>query len=70
MEMKGYSLKVECKEYVIYQDGRVKGFGEHAMVTNYFPLAKREALLRSHRQQLGERPSAKAVNRVPRHSSI
>ena len=46
----------EGREYVIYDDGRVEGFGEHPKIINYHHLLAAEFHLRQTRRQL-EKPS-------------
>ena len=40
-------VRAEGHDYVIYENGEVEGFGDSAVIFNYFPQLKRRAIANS-----------------------
>ena len=56
----------EGKEYRIYTDGRVEGFGDRPLISNYYPILEAFAL-GSLRHQLQPSPSPAQAERTGSH---
>jgi hypothetical protein len=58
------------REYSIYTNGSVSGFGDGAMIVNYFDLlVARECQLRKHLQPTGSQTHETAVHKERQNAS-
>jgi hypothetical protein len=61
------------REYVVYTDGTIEGFGEGAIVFNYYPHLRRESSLRRHSQPVAhpdQRVEGVGIGNLPSGSGV
>ena len=63
-----FQIFSEGREYRIYTNGRVDGFGERPLVSNYYPLLEATGLASLRRQLQAAHPSAEAEHKELHHS--